>query len=180
MQAPELNRICDLYKLTPIEVSCILLYFMYNNKNLAFQNTINYRGKAKSIDVLANQFFRRDSVQRFISDQQNNFIHNNDQEEKKEVKKEVKIIDSPPPPPIMIQSPIKQEETKIKIADKYGIIDDINKENIKSIYINELNNSDNPEKRADLILKLSDKLELFAAVEENLSKPTIYLPERPE
>lgn len=153
------------YKLDPIELACVSIFMQTGDKTFAWSYTVGRDSQSKNKTILAGQWFRQERVQRFLFD-------HNDKKEKEE-EKEVKRIDSD-----LIIASQSIEATKKEVEQTFGIIEDVTSENIKQLFINELNCSKDPEKRAALLLKLSDTLELITPEETDLLTPIIYLPER--
>lgn len=158
MQAYELNNLASSYQLSPVEINCILLYFVCNNKTQAFSYTVAYKGKQKNKDILAYQFFKRENVNTFIEQQKNNFVNNTfDLQQEIDVKPEDQNSDK-------------------KIKPDPDI--DITSENIKDILQSEFKKISDPDKRAVILMKIADFVGLKNSDADDPLVPTVYLPAR--
>ncbi len=157
MNSSELNNLCNSYQLTPIEISCILLQFQMDNKTLSFSYSIGYIKKSKNKDVLAYQFFARESVQKFIAEQKNNFVNNT----------------------LKIGKTFDNESGQVSTDEKTKIFDEsISSENIKERLESELSKINDPDKRAVILMKIADFVGLKNSDQDDPLTPTIYLPAR--
>jgi hypothetical protein len=158
MTAAELNNLSNSYQLTPVEINCILLYFICDNKTQAFSYTVAYKGKQKNKDILAYQFFTREAVKTFIEQQKNNFVNNT-----------------------FVVSEETDAGTEQNRTDKKTNADpdiDITSENIKDILQSEFKKISDPDKRAVILMKIADFVGLKNSDAEDPLTPTIYLPAR--
>jgi hypothetical protein len=162
MNVTELNNYCSTYNLNPIEINCIILGWAIDNKFIAFSYTIAHQSKAKNKDVLCNQFYRRESVQRFIQDQRNRFIVNDGIS----TTNSTNIID--------VYAHGEKEDKK----DKVYYNGEITSDNIKSLLESEFERTTDPEKRTTLLIKIADFLSLNKTNDEDFQTPLIYLPAR--
>ena len=163
LNIPEITR---KYNFKEEDIICLLTFLAGAPKAFAWSNTVGKDSKSPNKSTLANQWFSNPRQQQFIYDYQ---IKDKEEKDSKEVKK----IDSD-----LIKEAQSIEATKKEVEQTFGIIEDVTSENIKQLFINELNCSKDPEKRAALLLKLSDTLELITPEETDLLTPVIYLPER--
>lgn len=163
MNIPETLR---KYKINERELACLLIYKSCKSKSFAWKQTIGIESKSPNVAVLAGQWFKNLNIQMFLYD-------NNVVDEEESVTNVTKSSDTKTD-----DKHKSTEEIKKEVEQTFGIITDVTSENIKQLFINELNCSKDPEKRAALLLKLSDTLELITPEETDLQTPTIYLPAR--
>lgn len=166
MQKVNVPEVTRKYNLKDEDIICLLIYLAGAPKVFAWANTIGKNSQSPNKSTLATQWFSNPKQQQFIYDYQL-------KEQKENDSKSAGKIDSE-----IIKEVQSIEATKKEVEQTFGIIEDVTSENIKQLFINELNCSKDPEKRAALLLKLSDTLELITPEETDLQTPVIYLPER--
>ena len=156
-----LNNLCNTYNLTPIEIICILLYWSIGNRLMSFSYTIANQSKSKNKDVLCRQFFAREGVITFMSEQKNNFIVNEhgDVEENKN-KSDIQITES------TLNDKVEFNETRIT------------SDNIQALLENQYAKTNDPEKKVLLLMKIAEFVGAKKTTEDSANLPVIYLPAR--
>jgi len=149
------------YNLNPLELACVAIFLQINDKTFAWSYTLGKDNKSIHKSTLAVQWFRQERVQRFL------FDHNEEKEDKAKV--DIKSSDV---------KKANVDELKKEVEKTFGIITDITGDNVKELFINELNCCTDSIKRAELLLKVTNTLDLILPDKEELSLPTIYLPSR--
>jgi outer membrane lipoprotein-sorting protein len=163
MNIPEMM---EKYKLKEVDLNCLLIYLSCENKTYAWSQTIGIESESKNKNIIANQWFKNPNIIKFIYDY--------------EKKREDKVIDKiDKSSDVDRESKSKSfEQIKNEVIQTFGFIEDITSDNIKELIINEINCSKDPEKRATLLMKVSDLLSLYNVEDEDFQTPVIYLPAR--
>jgi hypothetical protein len=147
--------------MSPVEIMCVILFWSIGNKHLAFSYTIGLKSNSKNKDVLGRQFFAKENVIRFMSEQCNNFIVNQHGE----------IIENEKSSDIQkIESTLnyKEEFTDTKITS----------ENIQALLENQYAKTNDPEKKVLLLMKIAEFVGAKKTTEDTANLPVIYLPSR--
>jgi len=159
--AARLNNLCNTYNLTPVEIMCIILFWSTENKSLSFTYTIGIQSKSKNKDVMGRQFFAKENVIRFMSEQSNNFIVNQ-HGENIEVENRFDNL---------------KDQSTLKFKEEFEDTK-ITSDNIQDLLEREYNKTVNPEKRVDLLMKVAEFIGAKKTTEDSANLPVIYLPAR--
>lgn len=156
-----LNNLCNTYGMTPVEIMCVVLFWSIGNKNLAFSYTIGIQSKSRNKDVLARQFFLKDHVIKFMSEQSNEFIVNKHGEADEDINKsDVRINES------TLNDKVEFNETRIT------------SDNIQALLENQYAKTNDPEKKVLLLMKIAEFVGAKKTTEDSANLPVIYLPAR--
>lgn len=162
MARMNIPAVMEKYNLKEIDLNCVLIYLSSENKTFAWSQTVGSKSDSKNKNTIANQWFKNPNIEKFIYDHKI-----------KHTEKDTEIIDVPK------EDKTKSfEQIKNEVIQTFGFIEDITSENIKELIINEINCSKDPEKRATLLMKVSDLLSLYNTEAEDFQTPLIYLPAR--
>lgn len=138
------------YNLEPIELACIALYLLTDEKTFSWSNTLGVKSVTKNASVMSSRFFARVEVINYLYDH-------------KEIKDTEKKIKS--------DSNTKQENS---VTFK----NEISSDNIQELLELEYNKTTKQEKRVELLMKIAEFVGAKKTTEDSANLPVIYLPAR--
>jgi len=140
------------YELEPIELACIALFLLTDEKTFSWQATIGIQSKTKNATVIASRFFARKEVQIYLYDH-----------------KEKKVSD---------EKIMSDSVTKVENRDTIKHQTEISSDNIQELLELEYNKTTKQEKRVELLMKIAEFVGAKKTTEDSANLPVIYLPMR--
>lgn len=142
------------YNIEPIELACIALFILTDEKTFSWQSTIGVQSNTKNATVMASRFFARNEIQIYLYDH------------KEKLGSENKIKSD---------SVTKEEKSN---TIKHDFKNEISSDNIQELLELEYNKTTKQEKRVELLMKIAEFVGAKKTTEDSANLPVIYLPAR--